>query len=341
MQFSFKVLKVRERLRPKLRGQIFLCPGDWDDYSFKTSFDVVLMDAEGRAVDLGTVKIGYLGQPKGWTRDKLPEEFEVLPDQCFSLGQDVNYYKTAYEALDTETRVVLLKALRDVVHDDGILAVAVSEKVFKDSLTRGVSLSTVRDQFKRVLGGKPELTDFDFIFNQEAGEKSAPIELSFRVTAGSTPSTNVHVLIGRNGVGKTTLLNNMVRTLMGHAKGTDEPYRCFLGGEVFLDRQPLPANYFSSVVSVSFSAFDPFVPPEDRMDRANGPAFFYIGMKKTRAGKSDGAVASPKTSGDLVSDFVASFKSCLTLMSQGARHPGSWKTLRGVWASAGQGRSLL
>ncbi len=312
MQFTFRVLQVRERLRPKLPGQVFLCSGDWDDYSFKTSFDVVLINAEGKEVDLGTVKIGYEGQPNGWTREKLPELFESLPAEFFSLGQDVEYYKSAYDALDTETRDSVLGALRDVVYDAAILAAVADEKVFKLSLTRGVSLSTVRDQFKRVLGGQPELTDFDFLYSQEPGKKSAPVELSFRVTAGSSPSTNVHVLIGRNGVGKTTLLNNMIRTLMGHANESGEPHRAFLGEEVLLDRPLLSHTYFSSVISVSFSAFDPFIPPEDRMDRTSGPAFYYIGMKKNRANIVDGLIAPPKTSDDLVSDFVASFKSCLS-----------------------------
>lgn len=319
MQLSFQVLKVRERPRPKWKGQVFLCPGNWDDYSFKTSFDVVICNEHGNEVDLGTIKIGYKGQPKGWTLDNIPKEFEVLPEDYFSLGQDVNYYKNAYDALDPEIRTCLLRALRDVVLDEALLAAASGERVFKDSLTRGVSLSTVRDQFRRVLGGQPELTNFDFIYRQEAGEKSAPINLSFQVTASSTPSTNVHVLIGRNGVGKTTLLNNMVRTLMGQPTGIGEPSCGFLGEEVFLDRQPLPQDYFSSVVSVSFSAFDPFVPPEDRADRSSGPAFFYIGMKKTRAGKHESATATPKTSADLVSDFVASFRSCLSQPAKRAR----------------------
>ena len=312
MQLSFRVLQVHEKLSPKWKGQVFLYPGNWDDYSFKTSFDVVLLDEYGNSVDLGTIKIGYRGQPKGWTFEKIPKEFEALSDEYFSLGQDVKYYKKAYDVLSPDTRDHLLRALRDVVVDDTTLAAVSGERVFKDSLTRGVSLSTVRDQFRRVLGGQPELTNFDFIYNQEAGEKSAPVSLRFKVTANSTPSTNVHVLIGRNGVGKTTLLNNMVRTLMGQPTGPDEPSRGFLGEEVFLDRQPLPPDYFSSVVSVSFSAFDPFVPPEDRADRSSGPAFFYIGMKKTRAGKNESATVTPKTAGDLVSDFVASFKSCLS-----------------------------
>lgn len=312
MRLSFRVLGVRERPNSKSQGLVFLCPGNWDDYSFKTSFDVVLMDNDGKSLDLGTVKIGRKGQPHGWTCDDIPKEFDSLPDEYFSLGQDVQYYKKAFDSFTPEFRDQFLHALRDVVINDATLAMASDEKVFKNSLTRGVSLSTVRDQFKRVLGGQPELTDFDFTYKQEANEKSAPVELNFKVTASSNPSTNVHVLIGRNGVGKTTLLNNMVRTLMGQVSGADEPNRGFYGEAVFLDHSPLPQNYFSSVVSVSFSAFDPFVPPEDRADRSNGPAFFYIGMKKARAGNKDKDVSPPKTSSDLVNDFVASFRSCLS-----------------------------
>lgn len=312
MPLSFRVLKVRERLSPRLKGQVYLCPGDWDDYSFKTSFDIVLLDEQGNSVNLGTTKIGYKGQRNGWTKEKLPEEFESLSEEFFSLGQDVTYYISALEYLSPATRNLLLKSLRDVAHDDAVLAIAVEEQVFKDSLTRGVSLSTVRGQFKRVLDGQPALTDFDFTYFQQAAEKNAPVNLRFRVTAGSTPSTNVHVLIGRNGVGKTTLLNNMVRTLMGQPKESGEPDRGFLGEEGFPQKRPMPQDYFSSVISVSFSAFDPFVPPEDRPNRSSGPAFFYIGMKKARAGKNENQVASPKTSSDLVSDFVASFKSCMS-----------------------------
>lgn len=312
MRLNFVVLATRQRLSPKFKGQVYLSPGDWDDYSFKTSFNVVLLNDDGNSLDLGTIKIGYKGQSRGWTRERMPETFESLSDEFFSLGQDVEYYKKAYDALSPETRNLLLHALRDVAVDEAALEAAASEQVFADSLTRGVSLSTVRNQFRRVLRGQPELTDFDFIYTQAAGENSAPVKLRFQVTAGSTPSTNVHVLIGRNGVGKTTLLNNMVRTLMGHQKDADEPDRGFLGEESFLDRPQLPQDYFSSVVSVSFSAFDPFVPPEDRADRLSGPAFFYIGMKKTRAARNESTTAPPKNSGDLVSDFVASFKSCLS-----------------------------
>lgn len=274
MQIQFRVLGLNERVSSKSRQVVQLSPGNWDDYSFKTSFNVTYIDHQGNKTELGTLKIGYVDQPKGWTRETIPADFESLPDGWFSLGQDVDYYKTAHNSLEPELREAILVALKDVVHNKELLEVAANEQVFRDSLTRGVSLSTIKEQFKRVLNGQAELTDFHFSYTQDGNEKNAPIEFDFCVSAGSVPSSNVHVLIGRNGVGKTTLLNSMVRTLMEETKGESEPHRRFHLEEEYLDRKPLPQSYFSSVVSVSFSAFDPFLPPADRQDRSQGPASF-------------------------------------------------------------------
>src|SRR5690606_26695538 len=136
-----------------------LSPGDWDDYSFKTSFGVSYTDNQGNRVDLGTVKIGYKGQPKGWTREKLPAAFPALSDEWFSLGQDVDYYEQAAK-LPVEVRDFILRGLKDVVANDAILAAVQEEKAFKNSLMRGVSMTVIHGQFKRILNGQIALSDF-------------------------------------------------------------------------------------------------------------------------------------------------------------------------------------
>jgi hypothetical protein len=92
VQISFKVLGLKERAVP-VRGVVQLTPGDWDDYSFKTSFTAVYFDQHTTRIELGTVKIGYIGQLNGWSKDKLPSTFIALPAEWFSLGQDVEYYQ--------------------------------------------------------------------------------------------------------------------------------------------------------------------------------------------------------------------------------------------------------
>lgn len=52
----------------------------------------------------------------------------------------------------------------------------------------------------------------------------------------------------------------------------------------FIDRSKwieseINETYFSSLVSVSFSAFDPFIPPPEQSDPAKGTCYYYIGLK--------------------------------------------------------------
>jgi hypothetical protein len=102
----------------------------------------------------------------------------------------------------------------------------------------------------------------------------------------------------------------MVDALVG-VKRQDQPDFGFYEQCIF-GSIDMPKEYFSSVVSVSFSAFDPFLPPVDRLDRSRGPVYFYIGMKNARFGQKDPHKTPPKSDAELVNDFVTSFRSCLS-----------------------------
>ena len=193
---------------------------NWDDYSFKTTFSLTVFDENGMKVECGSMKIGFKGQPEGRTSESLALPLEALSENFFSLGQDVEYYKTIRNKLSAAFGADLLVALRDVVHDSNILRDAESEEVFQASLTRSIRLSTIYGQFKRVWDGGAPLTEFKFAYRDPGSVKTAKVELTFNVDPESKPPTNVHVLIGRNGVGKTTLLNNMIRSIV--QKGTEE-----------------------------------------------------------------------------------------------------------------------
>lgn len=307
---SFVVLEHGTWITTPLKNTMYFRPSNWDDYSFKTSFEVTLYDTKGIKYDLGTVKIGYKDQPSGWSLDSLPRNFTHLPDTWFSLGQDTQYYKTLKENFDQESRHGILKALRDVVISDTFLEYAQNERVFNNSLMRGVSLATIHGQFRRLANGQAELTEFDFKYIDPGDERNAQIKLDFEVTPLSKPSTNIHVLIGRNGVGKTTLLNNIITAIISpltKASGR------FYTNDIWGNPAPLDPNYFSSVVSVSFSAFDPFIPPKEQPDRSKGVGYFYVGMKNHRA---DEAALPPKSEADLTNDFIDSLSSCFSQNSK-------------------------
>lgn len=310
MQIPFKIVPRSQRMSTKGENLVLLVEDSWDDYSFRSSFELVVLGTNGWRLELGAVKIGYAGQQEGSTKDAMLPSFSELPLGWFSLGQDVEYYEKMREKLRPEISDEILRALRDVVFDESILSQATDEQVFKKSLMRSVSPSVIHGQFKRVLNGEVALTDFHFSYHAPGTTKRAPFNLKFRVQSASTPSTNVHVLIGRNGVGKTTLLNNMVTAV---TTGNTENAGYFCEVDQWEGEKKLSADYFSSVVSVSFSAFDPFIPPADQPDRTKGVAYFYVGMKKARANDQTALHPEPpKSDIDLANDFLDSLRSCLS-----------------------------
>ena len=317
MPISFHVLVARARLDSNLREAVQLVPDNWDDFSYKTLFVLHYISASGVHTELGPVKIGHKGQETGRTLDVIPKQFEKLSDEWFSVGQDVGYYKSASQNLPSDERQAMLDGLRDVAFLEDALAVAENEGVFITSLLRGVSTSVIRGQYRRILGGGAVLTDFDFKYLDPGGEKHSPVELDFKVKESSKPPTNVHVLIGRNGIGKTTILNGMVKAV--HPDYVQERTSRFSSNRFLHSGNALPEDYFSGVVSVSFSVFDPFVPPPDNAEPTKGLKYFYIGMKKGRLGETSEQATALKSEGDLINDFVAGFKMCMSQEAKARR----------------------
>lgn len=252
---------------------IYLEVDHWNDFSFVTQFSMYYRDGAGVQKDIGTVKIGFKGQTTAVsTHSTLKTEFDSLDEKYFSLGQDVKFYKNI-NSLQGEVREQILIAMRDMVFQPEIIDEVKGEKVFSISLLRDNSLSVIKGQFYRALIGLAELTDYNFDFYRPASEKQGGIDLSFKVMVESIPSTNIHAIIGRNGVGKTTILNGMIDAV------TKRQNFCQFLTKQFDRRVGIDSDYFSGLVSVSFSAFDPFNPPVDQSDPAKGTCYFYIGLK--------------------------------------------------------------
>lgn len=252
---------------------IYLRMDNWNDYSFVTMFSLHVYDSAGQRQDIGDVKIGFKGQTVDTdTYHQFLTGFELLGEKFFSLGQGVDFYRKMASLPNGRGREILHR-LRDIVLHPEIIEEIKDEKVFGTSLLRNVSLSVVKGQYSRVLDGKAELTDFKFKFVRPDDERFGGVNLDFDVEVDSKPSMNIHAVIGRNGVGKTTLLNGMIEAV------TDRD-----NVSKFIDKNSWQAaeiseDYFSSLVSVSFSAFDPFVPPSEQSDPSKGTCYFYIGLK--------------------------------------------------------------
>ena len=69
---------------------------NWDDYSYKTLFHATYIDNFGKRVEVGSIKIAKSGMDDGKIIDLLPKEFEILPEDCFSLWQSAESYKNGF-----------------------------------------------------------------------------------------------------------------------------------------------------------------------------------------------------------------------------------------------------
>ncbi|MEG0131861.1 MAG: AAA family ATPase [Acinetobacter sp.] len=274
---DFIVIGNKEWFKSEGKNVAYLKIDYWDDYDFCTQFSVKLFDDKGIGVELGDVKIGYQGQPKDTdfpTYKKLHQYFQSLDENFFSLGQSVEYYKKLYDVSES-SRKEYLEALNDLVHQPNLIDAFSKEEVFGYSLIRDVSLTSIKGQFKNVLEGGNELTPFNFKFKSIDTERIGGVKLVFYVEVGYKPSTNLHAIIGRNGVGKTTLINSMIASIMN--SGSDD-------SATFYDlsrysEKVISKDYFSALFLVSFSAFDTFRPPLEQNDPTKGTCFYYLGLK--------------------------------------------------------------
>ncbi|MBT1827777.1 MULTISPECIES: AAA family ATPase [Enterobacter] len=283
---------------------MYLIDDNWDDFSFRTTFKSVVYDEENKRHDLGILKIGCIGQDE--SRTEIDESFSVLKDNYFSLGQSVDYYlgvRTLSKALQTK----ILSGLNDVVYNADLLLKVSNERVMTYSLLRDVSLSTVKNQFRRLIDGGDILTEYHFGF--VSGNAKSTMDLDFHVNPEANPPTNIHVIIGSNGVGKTSLLNHMIESVLKIKKINTKHSQFYLTDE---DDDKTKINdineIFSGVVSVAFSAFDPFTPLPEEKDKTKSVKYSYIGLK--RVNNIGGKIGTHKSKRMLENEFAESLYSC-------------------------------
>jgi predicted ATPase len=300
----FTILGLRQSPPLEARSKAFLIWDNWNDYSFLTLFWLTYVDDEGKNHDLGTVKIGYFGQVEHERLLKIDESFELLDDRFFSLGQNDSYYENLNK-IGEEVRDKILLGLKDIARNSELYEKAVEEQVTKNSLLRTVSQTSVTGQFRRLSIGGSRLSSYDFTFMLPKHRRDSPqCNLDFHVQPDSFPPTNIHVLIGRNGVGKTRLLNNMIETLI-ETEGISEEITksgTFSSAEISKGEK-----LFANLISVTFSAFDESEPKPEKKDKTTGIQYSYIGLKQIR---TKGEPLSPKSPTILKNEFVKSVISC-------------------------------
>jgi predicted ATPase len=304
-------------------NEVLLVRDNWNDwYTWVTQFYVIAVGPDNRRIEIGQVKIAR----KGMTRESattaalLPPTFSQLDASWFSIGQSENYYEQLNE-LGEEYRNYYLVAIRDIAHNLALLDEMSGEEVLGRSLLRDIDTGQVRNRFNRLAAGNPALTDFAFRFTfpQDPRTENAPPQLTFTVKPGSNPPTNVHVVIGRNGVGKTRCFDYLSRAFLGlparegGSSGAIGPISETGALSPFVGK----GHGFAGLVTVSFSPFDEYGPLVSSNARLE-VKYAYIGLIRESAeqvssagGENDEmATLTIKGRPELARDFLKSISAC-------------------------------
>ncbi len=297
----------------------------WDDwFKFETQFLLSYHREDGSEEIIGAVKIAHkdLRPGKqagpGVRKTLLPPDFAQLPEHFYSLGQDDSYYSKLND-LGEDVREAALIALNDVAYDTNLFDRHFKEPAMGISLLRFVPPATVRGQYNRLAHGGLRLSaySFEYTLPPPADSLSPTASLTFEVEPNSLPPTNVHVLIGRNGVGKTHILHRMSLALADIGIPPTEVGRFGHSESDFSE----DAAVFANLVLVSFSAFDTFVPLQERQAKNHEGeiGYVYVGLKVRQQSRqitrTQDSVQIKPPSG-LAREFSQAFFACHTISAR-------------------------
>lgn len=305
----FKVIPNGRRTPDEGQGVGYLWTDNWNDwFKYQTLYYLTYFDDGGGKHEIGSIKIGQFRMAANQARPNLPTEFEELDEHFFSLGQDAGYY-SAVMSMGQNTATVFLGALNDIALNDELYRRSLEEDVTRVSLLRFVNMRTVEGQYRRILRGGAELTDYTFRYEGPSPQIDGiePLYLEFKVTPDSRPPTNIHVLIGRNGVGKTYLLNAMSRALV---LSTNDKDIDGLFTSVNDELEETHDSPFANILSITFSAFDEFDIVRQRRKATKKLRYINVGLRKRVKNDRNEWVTITRDPEDLAKEFSFSAKSC-------------------------------
>lgn len=293
MLHTIRIVNRINEIPAESANTLYLLPDSWDDWgTFRNKYYVIYYNGLGIREDLGYIKIGCSLERLDDRRPILDTVLSALPQGYYALGQSGEYYQRVRDLGPEAARDILTK-LNDVVWDRQLYLRHQDDQAMRDSLQRYVSRTTIEGQFRNILHGRAALTEFHFTYKK----KYQPLHIDFDVYPESVPPSNIHVLIGSNGVGKSTILNEIADIVVGRSASDD--------ANIYIN----DGSIFANVIAMSFGAFEKFNPQSIERRSQNQVTYSYIGSKKIA--ELDGETLTiGKTMDDFFNEFYQSLQAC-------------------------------
>lgn len=233
---------------------IVIARDNWDDYSYETTYKIAIYGANRKLLHHGDIKI--LDELEKKT--VLGSEFESLSDRYCSLWQDLKDYEIINQL---EIGHDILNTLNDINFNEVIREKFINHNGLRDSLRRFSEAERAFQEGSKLLNNQTDLSSFSFAYNETTDSPTPFGTVYFKFSRKLIGLYRVIGIIGRNGVGKTTLLANLAVSLSGIRKS---------------HTRLSPRPPFSKIIAVSYSTFDDFYRPKSDERTFS---YFYCGIR--------------------------------------------------------------
>ncbi|MFN2047001.1 AAA family ATPase [Pantoea agglomerans] len=312
-----KFIKVDSSPKTWQPKTIYLVKDNWNDWFYwQTQFSLVYCEDATKITSIGSVKIGQSRmksesecendeQKQIFSKPLINGEFNKLDKEYFSLGQSENYYETL-NLLPKDVKRDILIGLRDFAYNLQIFENYKLHPAMTNSVMRDISERHLIDALHKLAKGdnSSDKYSFSYMFPYQDHQDKEVI-LNFSIQPNSVPPSNIHAIIGRNGVGKTTLFAGFIKGIINQNAIPEE----FAGWLLVPEAGKLVSkpDYFTSLTLLSYSPFDKFGPVETKQI-PTGIKYQYIGlMEKSKT--NDRLI--PKSFDTLHNEFCSSMIQCL------------------------------
>ncbi len=241
-------------------GNFFVLTKDnWNDYGYETTFFLDYWQ-DGTFIEIGLIRILHSTYLE--TREIIPESFEKLSDDFISLGYNENLYKEMINLFGNAESKKIFTKLNDI-------SVTGIEKYKKFNIdNEGIQNSFFRSSQGRFLYSEvnnkyfleEETKDRDYSFKFKAelfseNDSFKEIDIDFR-KQNCLPN-RLFTIVGKNGVGKTRILNQLAESLFDSSKDKNKNrfFNVNVSNKTELD-ETVPM--YNKIIAISFSVFDKF-----------------------------------------------------------------------------------
>lgn len=264
---------------------IALLSDNWDDYTYKTTFRTRAR-LDGHMVDLGDIKVlldGFSETAKQLNELLKAEEwnglFPIPTLNYISVPSDIRFFQQIIGSCGAEVAGQVAELLRDasfqcrIKLDDAALGMTKLEGFDRSLQREPGAVKAFVDGWRVHNNTEIVVSDANFEFKSVRGNS---LLLKLKFSPHLALPSDINVVIGPNGVGKSQFLHSLIATWLGAAAKEKGDSGSF---------QALPN--FSQLIVVGYSPFERFPLRANSEHWRDSGAYRYFGLRMDGGGAGE------------------------------------------------------